>query len=87
MESTVFSHGLLFILGIGIFLGLIGAWLFQRIKFPQVVGYIVMGLIIGDTGFKLITVHDVELLQPFNIFALGTSAAQLLSSSNVSIGA
>jgi Kef-type K+ transport system membrane component KefB len=70
METT-FSHGLLFILGIGIFLGLIGAWLFQRIKFPQVVGYIVIGLIIGNTGFNLITVHDVELLQPFNIFALG----------------
>ena len=40
MDATVFSHGLLFILGIGIFLGLVGAWLFQRIKFPQVVGYI-----------------------------------------------
>ncbi|MDA3800168.1 MAG: cation:proton antiporter [Kiritimatiellae bacterium] len=71
MENTVFSHGLLFILGIGIFLGLIGAWFFQKIKFPQVVGYIVMGLLLGDTGFKLITLNDVELLQPFNVFALG----------------
>jgi len=71
METTLFSNGLLFLLGIGIFLGLVGAWLFQKIKFPQVVGYIIMGLIIGDTGFKLITLNDIELLQPFNIFALG----------------
>lgn len=71
MGTDMFSHGLLFLLGSGIFLGLLGAYFFQKIKFPQVVGYIIMGLIIGESGFKLITLHDVELLRPFNIFALG----------------
>ena len=42
------SHSVLFILGLGIFCGLLGAWFFQKIKFPQVMGYIIIGLIIGD---------------------------------------
>ncbi|MCE5340368.1 MAG: cation:proton antiporter [Planctomycetaceae bacterium] len=65
------SHSVLFILGLGIFCGLLGAWFFQRIKFPQVMGYIIIGLIIGESGFKLITTADIKMLEPFNLFALG----------------
>lgn len=71
MSTAPFSHGLLFCLGIGVFFGLVGARLFQKLKIPQVVGYIVMGVIIGETGFRLVTLADIESLKPFNIFALG----------------
>lgn len=61
----------LLMLGICVAGGVLGAWLFQRLNIPQVVGYIVIGVIIGDTGFGLLHVEDVASLRPFNNFALG----------------
>ena len=63
--------GVLCILGIGVFGGMLGAWFSQRIRFPQVVGYILIGLLIGESGFKLVRIADIEALRPFNMFALG----------------
>ncbi len=63
--------GILFILGIGVFGGMLGARVFQKLRIPQVVGYIAMGLILGQSGFKVITSSDIEALKPFNLFALG----------------
>ena len=69
MESINFS--ILFILGISILGGLVGASFFQKLRIPQVVGFIVIGLIVGDNGFKIITHKNVTALQPFTLFALG----------------
>lgn len=63
--------GVLGILGICIAGGIIGAYIFQKMNMPQVVGYIVIGVLIGDTGFGLLNLNDIEALQPFNHFALG----------------
>ncbi len=63
--------GVLFVLGISVFGGILGAWIFQRIRFPQVVGYIVVGLLVGRTGLHLVTAQDVAKLEPFSMFALG----------------
>lgn len=63
--------GLLTIIGLCIFLGAIGAWLFQKMRIPQVVGYIVIGVVIGASGFKLVGPEDILALRPFNMFALG----------------
>ena len=63
--------GILAILGICTAGGVIGAWIFQKLHIPQVVGYIVIGVLIGSTGFGLITPQDISNLQPFNNFALG----------------
>ncbi|UDQ97190.1 cation:proton antiporter [Lentisphaerota bacterium WC36G] len=71
LMQEVISNNILFILGIGVFGGLLGAWIFQKIKFPQVVGYIVIGLVLGVSGFKLITADDIKNLGLFNNFALG----------------
>lgn len=65
------NAGLLFILGFGVFGGMIGAYVFQKIKFPQVVGYIVIGLFFGDAVLGLVTKQDIVMLRPFNYFALG----------------
>ncbi|MDA3925607.1 MAG: cation:proton antiporter [Kiritimatiellae bacterium] len=63
--------GILLILGICAAGGVMGAWLFQKMRIPQVVGYIVIGVLIGDTGFGLLSLNDIAHLQPFNHFALG----------------
>ena len=63
--------GILLVLGISAFLGILGASFFQKIKVPQVVGYIVIGLLIGETGFGIVKSDHIESLQPLVYFALG----------------
>ncbi len=65
------NGGLLLIFGIGVFGGTLGAWLFQRLKIPQVVGYIAIGVLVGETGLRLIRADDIAALNTFNLFALG----------------
>lgn len=65
------SSSILLIMGIGIFGGIGGAWLFQKIKIPQVLGYLAIGIIIGKSGFKLINSDIIQSLDNFNYFALG----------------
>ncbi len=66
-----FQLGVLGVLGICIAGGVVGAWIFQKLGIPQVVGYIVVGVLIGDTGLGLLHASDVAALRPFNNFALG----------------
>jgi len=40
-------------------------------RIPQVVGYITIGIIIGESGLKLVGHDIIQALQPFNYFALG----------------
>lgn len=63
--------GILMLLGIGVLGGALGAWFFQKIRIPQVVGYITFGIIIGKSGFKLLQSENIEQLRSFTWFALG----------------
>jgi Kef-type K+ transport system membrane component KefB/CBS domain-containing protein len=63
--------GVLFILGIGAFCGVLGAWLSERLRIPQVVGYIVIGLLVGESGLGIVDPAHIRALAPFNLFALG----------------
>jgi Kef-type K+ transport system membrane component KefB/predicted transcriptional regulator len=65
------DFGVLFILGIGALGGVLGASLFQRLRIPQVVGYIAIGVLIGQSGIRLVRYEDILTLRPFNLFALG----------------
>ena len=71
MESNIHHLGLILLFGIAIFGGTVGARIFKYINIPQVIGYLFIGLIIGESGFRLATVETVETLRPFNYFALG----------------
>ena len=62
---------ILLIIGLGIFGGTLGASVFQKLKIPQVVGYIIIGLIIGQTGFGIISNSNLEDFKELNQFALG----------------
>ena len=65
------SPGVLLIFGIGVFGGILSAIVVKRLSIPQVLGYILMGILIGISGFKLVKPADIEMLKPFNFFALG----------------
>ncbi|MBU1853120.1 MAG: cation:proton antiporter [Candidatus Omnitrophica bacterium] len=61
----------LFLLGLALFGGTVGGRLFQKLRIPQVVGYIAIGVVIGESGLKIVD-HDIILsLQPLSYFALG----------------
>lgn len=78
-ESTIYFFNkihilhlnVLFLLGLALFGGTVGGRLFQKLRIPQVVGYIVIGIIIGESGLKIIGHDIINMLQPFNYFALG----------------
>ncbi len=59
------------LLGIAVFFGTVGARIFQKLRIPQVVGYIVIGLILGGSVLKLIDTELVMSMSPFNMLALG----------------
>ncbi|MBN2439951.1 MAG: cation:proton antiporter [Spirochaetales bacterium] len=67
----IIDFNILLFLGAILFLGSIGGRLFQKIKFPQVVGYIVIGIIIGQTGIHIITKDLINTMHPISSFALG----------------
>ncbi|HDZ69221.1 MAG TPA: CBS domain-containing protein [Phycisphaerales bacterium] len=62
---------LLLLLGIAVFGGTVGARLFHKLHFPQIIGYIIIGLIIGESGLKLISGSIISTVEPLNYFALG----------------
>ncbi len=71
VPSHLFHWNILFLLGLALFGGTIGGRVFQKLKIPQVVGYLIIGIILGETGFNVIN-HDIsQALQPFSYFALG----------------
>lgn len=61
----------LFLLGLILFVGIIGARIFQKLRIPQVVGYIIAGILFGQSGLNIISKDIIEVLVTFNYFALG----------------
>jgi Kef-type K+ transport system membrane component KefB len=64
------STGVLILLGIGVFGGILGAIVFKRISAPQVLAYMATGIILGRSGLNLIGTGDIEKLAPVNLFCL-----------------
>ncbi|MBD3335596.1 MAG: sodium:proton exchanger, partial [Candidatus Eisenbacteria bacterium] len=62
---------MLLIIGFAVFFGSIGGRIFQKLRIPQVVGYITIGLVAGESGLRLISKETVTSLDPFTYFALG----------------
>lgn len=62
---------ILLLLGLALFGGTVGGRLFQKLRIPQVVGYIAIGIVIGESGLRLVGHDVIHKLQPFNYFALG----------------
>ncbi|MCK4998943.1 MAG: cation:proton antiporter [Anaerohalosphaera sp.] len=72
ISGVDFQHiPIILILGLAIFFGTVGARIFQKLRIPQVVGYIVIGLIIGEPLLKIVNSDVISKLDNFNMFALG----------------
>ena len=71
MPESGHTFNVLLILGLALFAGTVGAGLFQKLRIPQVVGSIAIGILVGESVLGWIP-HSVVLeLQPLSIFALG----------------
>ncbi len=68
---STFHLNILFLLGLALFGGTVGGRIFQKLRIPQVVGYIAIGIIIGESGVRVVSRDIIKALQPFNYFALG----------------
>ncbi|MCR4790690.1 MAG: cation:proton antiporter [Treponemataceae bacterium] len=73
-EAIHFIHlegsQLAFILGLMLFFGTCGGYLFQKLKIPQVVGYFIIGIILGNSGFQILRPEAVALLNPISQISL-----------------
>jgi Kef-type K+ transport system membrane component KefB len=66
-----FHHlNMLLMIGIAIFFATAGAHIFQKLRIPQVVGYVAMGIVLGPI-LKIIPPEVVESFRPLSMFALG----------------
>ena len=68
--SSLQGTQLVLMLGIIMFCGAIGGRLFQKLHIPQVVGYIVIGILIGSSGFQIMRPETIMALNPVNTIAL-----------------
>ena len=61
------------LIGIAVILGSTGGRIFARLRVPQVVGYIIIGILailVGGAWFHDITPEDIKQLDPISLFAL-----------------
>ncbi len=68
--NAIESTNLILMLGLIMFLGALGGRLFQKLKIPQVVGYIVIGILIGQSGFQILSSKVIASLNPLSEMAL-----------------
>ncbi|MBN2132534.1 MAG: cation:proton antiporter [Sedimentisphaerales bacterium] len=70
LASTGTGMHLILLIGTAIFFGTVGARVFQKLKIPQIIGFIVVGVILGPV-LGVVPHEKVIELEPFNLFALG----------------
>ena len=68
--SSLNGHEFMLLVGIMMFFGSFGGRIFQRLKIPQVVGYIVIGIIVGVSGFAVLGKDTVAALNPISTASL-----------------
>ena len=68
--SSFSGTQLMLLVGIMMFFGSFGGRIFQRLKIPQVVGYIVIGIIFGVSGFMVLGKDTVAALNPISTASL-----------------
>ncbi len=78
--STVSASGqpsghlnVILVFGLIILSGTFGASFFQKVRIPQVIGYVTVGILLGPV-LKIVSQQTVQALEPFSLFALGIIA-------------
>ncbi len=62
---------IILVVGLAVVFGTVGASIFQRLRIPQVVGTIVIGLVAGRSVLGILDEEAIAELRPFTFFALG----------------
>lgn len=62
---------LVLVVGITVFLGTVGGKAFQKLKIPQVIGYIVIGILLSKSVLGLYNSEEIEFFTPLINFILG----------------
>ena len=70
-KVSVMHLHILGLLGLVLFGGTVGGRLFQKLKIPQVVGYIAIGILLGRSGLHVINEDLIQKLEPLSYFVLG----------------
>lgn len=68
--TSLHATQLVLLLGIVMFFGALGGRIFKKLKIPQVVGYIVIGIIIGSSGLQILGKNTIAALNPISTVAL-----------------
>jgi len=68
--ATLSPANSIMVIGVILFLGTLGGFIFKLLKLPQVVGYIAIGILIGQTGIHLLSSKIITTLNPVNNIAL-----------------
>jgi len=58
------------LIGLAVFIGAAGAWLTQKIRIPQIIGFVAIGFLLGPV-LHILSLEAVDALEPFTLFALG----------------
>ena len=76
---------ILFFIGIALVCGFIGGKLAKLIKLPSVVGYLLAGLLLGNSVFNLFSLKVLDRIGIFSDFALGIVAFIIGSEMRISV--
>ncbi len=68
--TTLLPANFILVLAMILFLGTLGGFIFKLLHLPQVVGYIAIGILIGQTGFHLLNSKIITTLSPISNIAL-----------------
>ena len=58
------------LMGAAILCGMVAAKVIRKLRIPQIVGYVAIGMVLGPI-LKIIPPESVRMMEPFNLFALG----------------
>ncbi len=58
------------LMGVAILCGMAAAKVIRKLRIPQIVGYVAIGMVLGPV-LKVIPQESVRMMEPFNVFALG----------------
>ncbi|MHC4529864.1 MAG: cation:proton antiporter domain-containing protein, partial [Planctomycetota bacterium] len=64
------GFNIMLLIGLAVFFGTVGARFFQKLRIPQIIGFVTVGIILGP-ALHLISQKTVESLEPLNTLALG----------------
>jgi len=78
---TLVSHHILFAIGVVLIVGYLLGKLADKLKLPVVTGYIIAGILLGESIGNVIELKMVHALRPITEIALGLLLLQLGASS------